>query len=136
MQIEKSLHQFMKLVKKMADSIIAFFADEKEMGIISRLKQAGINFSKDNEESESGGKLNGLTFVLTGEMKSFSRKSAQELIESLGGKVSSAVSKNTDFVVVGENPGSKFKKAKELDIKILNEDGFIEMIGASKANEK
>lgn len=114
---------------KMAESIINFFADEKEKEIIERLKVAGLKLSKDAQETvKSSQTLIGKTFVLTGELKSYNRKAAQELIESLGGKVSSSVSKNTDFVVVGENPGSKYNKAKELNVKILNEDEFLELI--------
>ncbi len=121
--------------EKMAESIISFFADEKVKEIIGRLKIAGLKLSKDTHElQDKAGILSGKTFVLTGELKSYTRKAAQDLIESLGGRVSSLVSKNTDFVVAGENPGSKYIKAKELSIKILNEEEFLELIKSKLFN--
>ena len=72
--------------------------------------------------------LSGKTFVLTGALKSMTRDEAKNKIRQLGGKVSSFVSKNTDFVVVGESPGSKFQKAKKLGIKMISEKEFLKMI--------
>ncbi|RYD05706.1 hypothetical protein N752_07355 [Desulforamulus aquiferis] len=72
--------------------------------------------------------LAGKTFVVTGTLEGFSRQEAQRAIEELGGKVSGSVSKNTDYVLVGENPGSKRDKAVKLGIRILNEQEFTEMI--------
>jgi DNA ligase (NAD+) len=68
------------------------------------------------------------TFVFTGELKSFTRNDAELKVVELGGKTSSSVSKKTDYVVVGENPGSKYQKAKELGIKIITEDEFLKLI--------
>ncbi|MCL0049760.1 NAD-dependent DNA ligase LigA, partial [Peptococcaceae bacterium] len=72
--------------------------------------------------------LKGKSFVLTGKLESFTRTQAQELIESLGGKVSSQVSKRTDYVVAGKDPGSKLERAKKLRVKIIDEDEFKNMI--------
>jgi len=71
--------------------------------------------------------LSGKIFVLTGALKDYTRERAQELIESLGGMVTSSVSSKTDYVVYGENPGSKFEKAKALGVKLINEEKFRKM---------
>ena len=73
-------------------------------------------------------KITGKAFVFTGEMASLSRTQAQRLVEELGGKYSSSVSKNTDFVVGGKNPGSKYNKAKQLGVRIINEKTFMRFI--------
>lgn len=114
---------------KMAQSIIDFLNDQKEQEIIDRLIQYGVNFSLSDEElSLKSNKLAGQTFVLTGELSSMTRNEAKQKIEALGGKVTSSISKNTSYVIVGENPGSKYDNALKLGIKILNEQEFIENI--------
>jgi DNA ligase (NAD+) len=75
------------------------------------------------------GKLAGKTFVFTGTLKVYGRDKVRDLVESLGGMTASSVSKKVDFVVVGEDPGSKFDKAKELGVKTLTEEEFKKMIG-------
>jgi DNA ligase (NAD+) len=112
---------------KMAESIIAFFKEEKNNEFIERLKAAGVNM-KTTESQAASDKLAGKTFVLTGTLEGLSRKVAQEKIEALGGKVSSSVSKKTDYVVVGADPGSKYEKAKELGVAILDESEFLELL--------
>ncbi len=72
--------------------------------------------------------LKGMKFVVTGELSRWSRREIEEFIESLGGKVSSSVSKNTDYLIVGKKPGSKLKKAKELGVKTITEDEFIDLV--------
>lgn len=109
---------------KMAESIVAFFADEANKEIITRLRNAGLQFAVSDDEKKSE-KLSGMTFVLTGELNSMSRNEAKEKIESLGGKVTSSVSAKTSYVVAGESPGSKLDKAKKLGVKILNEKEFF-----------
>ncbi len=88
--------------------------------------------------SKNSGKLSGQTFVVTGTLAGYSRAEAKKEIEALGGKVSGSVSANTDCVVVGEDPGSKADKAKQLGIKTLNEAAFIRLLGgtAKKATKK
>lgn len=117
---------------KMAESIIAFFKQEQTKALITRLKEAGVNMLYAKEEI--GPKpLENLTFVLTGALEKYSRSKAQELIENLGGKVTGSVSKKTDYVVVGKDPGSKYNKALELGVKILDEQQFEEMISNAQA---
>ena len=114
-----------------ADSIVKFFLDTEDKRIINRLKEAGVNMGKEEKE-ELPKPLLGKTFVLTGTLSIYRRDEATRLIEGLGGRVSSSISKKTDFVVIGENPGSKYEKAKELGVKTISEEEFTEMISKCK----
>lgn len=114
--------------EKMAQSIIDFFNDEKELAIIQQLKEFGLNTIEEISE-EIAKPLEGLTFVLTGELRSFTRSEIKAKIESLGGKVTGSVSKKTNYVVVGEDPGSKYTEALKLGVQILHEEDIIAMIG-------
>ncbi len=95
--------------------------------MIEELKSLGIN--PRAEKTVSSDLLSDKTFVLTGKLPTLSRDEATKLIEAHGGKVSSSVSKKTDFVLAGEDAGSKLKKAQDLNIKIINEEEFRKMIG-------
>ena len=108
-----------------ASSIINFFKEERNREEIEELKKCGIKMKYEEEK----GILSGLTFVFTGELKDFTREEAKELVEKMGGKVATSVSKNVNYVVVGNNPGSKYEKAKELGLKIINEEEFKKLIG-------
>lgn len=111
-----------------AKSITDYFSNENNLKLIDELKQIGINMNylgSDNNNS-----LEGKTFVLTGTLPTLSREEAKKMIENRGGNVSSSVSKKTSFVVLGENPGSKYEKALELEIKILNEEEFINLLNS------
>ena len=109
-----------------AENIFAWFRQEQSIHLIKRLRQAGVNFESKRVLSDA--RFAGKTFVLTGALSKFTREEATEKIELLGGKAASSVSKKTSFVVVGENAGSKQRKALELGIPILTEDEFLEMI--------
>jgi len=111
----------------MAKSIVDFFKNPKVKELINKLKKAGLNFKEETLPLGTT-PFSGKTVVFTGELESFTRSQAEELVRKLGGNPSSSVSKNTDFVVVGKNPGSKFDKAKKLGLKIINEEEFKEMI--------
>jgi DNA ligase (NAD+) len=111
----------------MSASIVEFFQQEASRRLINKLKDAGINF-KEKVAATKKSALTGKSVIFTGELKNFSRHQAEVLVRQFGGNPGSAVSKNTDFVVAGENPGSKYKKAKELSIKIISEEEFKEMI--------
>lgn len=106
-----------------AKSVTTFFAQEQNRELVRKLKRAGVNMQL-RKDKKSGLHLEGKTFVLTGTLQGYTRTEAKEKIESLGGKVTSSVSKKTDYVVAGENPGSKYEKARKLGITILDEAEF------------
>jgi DNA ligase (NAD+) len=110
-----------------AETVRNFFNDKENIRLIERLKKAGLKFSEDAKE-QAKKPFAGKTFVLTGGLKNYSREQANEVILNLGGNVSSAVSKKISYVLVGEEPGSKYSKAKALNVKIISEDDFIKMI--------
>lgn len=112
---------------KMAESLVSFFAEPHNQEMLARLEAAGVNM-REEKRTAGEGKLNGKTFVLTGTMEAMSRSEAGEKIMALGGKTSSSVSKNTDYVVVGADPGSKYDKALQLGITVLNEEEFLNLI--------
>lgn len=129
---ETRLAQLDGLGPIMAQSIRAFFSEPKNGGLVEQLRQAGLNFEdRDrNEVSESAPqKLAGKTFVLTGTLSGLTREQAKVRIERLGGKVTSSVSKKTDYVVAGESAGSKLTKARDLGVEILDEAALKAMTG-------
>ncbi len=110
-----------------ADSITAWFSDSHNKKMLEKLL-AVISVKKTEAAALQGGKFSGKTVVLTGTLLNFSRDEAKELIRKAGGDVSGSVSQKTDFVVAGENPGSKFDDAKEFGVRVLSEDEFMKMI--------
>lgn len=108
-------------------SIVTFFAQDSVKKLIKRLEEAGVN-TKEEELKIRKTPLTEKKVVFTGELDSFSRDEAEDLVRKVGGEVSSVVSQNTDFIVAGRNPGSKYDKAKELGKKIINEKEFREMM--------
>jgi DNA ligase (NAD+) len=110
-----------------SDAVVRFFAQKETQQLIGRLKAAGVNMTEPDAPSVSG-KFVGKTVVFTGELARRSRSEAAAIVRSLGGEISSSVTKTTDLVVAGETAGSKLKKAKDLGIKIINENEFEEMI--------
>jgi DNA ligase (NAD+) len=111
-----------------ARSITQFFSQPRNLDVIARLQAAGVD-PKEAPRSNDG-PLAGKTFVVTGTLEGFSRQEAGDAIEELGGKVTGSVSKKTDYVVVGANPGaSKHDKAKELGIELLDEEAFVNLLG-------
>jgi len=128
MEAKKSdLDSIYEVGEVMAESIVEFFKNEKTKMLIDKLKEAGLNMKEEVLRIKKT-PLTGKTVVFTGELKEFSRTEAERIVRESGGNVSSSVSKNTDFVVAGENPGSKYQKAKKLGIKIIGEKEFKEMI--------
>ena len=109
-----------------AMNITQWFSQPQGKEIVERLREAGLNFESKRVISDA--RFAGMTFVLTGALSKFTREEATEKIELFGGKASGSVSKKTSYVVVGENAGSKERKARELGIPILTEDQFLEMI--------
>ena len=109
-----------------AENIAAWFAQPQSRHMVERLRSAGLNF--ESLRTVTDNRFAGKTFVLTGALSKFTREEATEKIELFGGKAAGSVSKKTSFVVVGENAGSKERKARELGIPILSEDDFLQMI--------
>jgi DNA ligase (NAD+) len=117
---------------RIAESIILFFEERENLNIIERLRSAGLNFGQEEEKirEEKGVRiLAGKQFVLTGTLKDFSRTQVKEIINKLGGRITGSVSKKTDYVVTGEDPGSKFQNAIELGVTIINEEEFKKITG-------
>jgi len=109
-----------------AESIYKFFHEPHNLKIIRKLEQAGVRPVVEKHPTSSA--LAGKTFVFTGSLKGFPREKAKEIVVSLGGAATSTVSKKTDYVVAGEDPGSKYEKAKSLGVAILDEDSFVKLI--------
>ncbi len=111
----------------MANSIREFFISEQTLDLINRLKESGVNVNSLEEDFEDN-RFEGKTFVLTGTLENYTRKEAEDLIEKFGGKTSSSVSKKTDYLLAGEEAGSKLTKAQTLGITIISEQEFTNMI--------
>ena len=116
-----------------AQNIVSFFLEERNRRQIERLAQVGINM--ESKKVKAGDTFAGMTFVLTGTLPTLKRSEAKELIESLGGKVSSSVSKKTSYVVAGEEAGSKLDKANELGIPLLSEEQLLQMAKTQQENQ-
>jgi DNA ligase (NAD+) len=125
----ESLTEIRGIGEQIASSIVKFFEQKGNQKVIQKLKEFGVEYpSRPPRPRQKDRKFAGKSFVFTGGLKTMSRDEAEDKIETLGGQASSSVSKKTDFVVMGENPGSKFEKARTLGIKILTEEEFLEMI--------
>lgn len=129
---EAQLQQATEVGPKVAQSILRWFAEERNREVVERLRAAGLTFTHQKID-RSGGPLAGLTFVLTGTLPTLSRERAKEMIEAAGGKVSGSVSKKTSYVVAGEEAGSKLEKANELGIKVISESDLLAMLGKLEA---
>ena len=111
---------------EVAGSVVDFFSHEENMRVLEKLKRAGLKFEVEKEAARP---LSGKKFVFTGTLSSMTRSEAEELIRKLGGEASSSVSRRTDYVVVGENPGSKLERARQLGVKTITEEEFLRMVG-------
>ncbi len=109
---------------KMAESIITFFRQPQNKQLVENLKQLGVNTKSHKAEIKENVRFKGKTFVLTGALVDFTRDQAKDIIEGFGGKVSGSVSKKTDYVLAGEDAGSKLKKAMELGVLVIDEAAF------------
>ena len=124
---EEELQQVEEVGPRIAKSIVEFFAEPKNRELVEQLRAAGLVMA--GKKKERGTKLAGKTFVLTGTLPNYSRDEAEKLIEDAGGKVTGSVSKKTDYVIAGADAGSKLDKAKQLGVKIIDEDGMRELVG-------
>ena len=123
---EETLTQVRDIGAITAVGLVRWFRNEQSQHMISRLREAGVNF--ENQFKLEDERFKGMTFVLTGALSLFTREEATAKIEAFGGKASSSVSKKTTYVVAGENAGSKLKKANELEVTVLTEEDFLEML--------
>src|SRR5437867_1604428 len=126
---ETELNEIRGIGDELAQSIRRFFDDETNREVIRRLAEADVEMTQPGVETERPQPLAGRTFVVTGALSSLTREAARELIERLGGRVTSSVSKKTSYVVVGEAPGSKADDARRLGVEILDEAAFLKLTG-------
>lgn len=124
---EEELTNVPEIGPRIAQSVVAFFQEQNNSEMIGRLKKAGITFATEHRKQKKQTRKE-KTFVLTGALESLTRDEAQALIETRGGKVSLSVSRKTDYVVAGSGAGSKLDKARELNVTILNEEEFLNMV--------
>lgn len=131
---EETLVQVDSIGPKIAESVSSFFSIPKNREIVEKLKDAGLQFETE-ENVQASSLLQDKIFVLTGSLPTLTRKEAKELIESNGGKATSSVSNNTDYLLAGESAGSKLTKAQKLGIPVIDEEEFNEMIGRKPDNQ-
>jgi DNA ligase (NAD+) len=124
---QEDLQEVNEVGPRIAESIAEFFREPKNRELVKRLRESGLTFM--GKKKERGTKLAGKTFVLTGTLAYYTRDQAKSMIEDAGGRVSGSVSKKTDYVVAGEDAGSKLDKAKELGVKVINEKELDELLG-------
>ncbi|MEJ2699456.1 MAG: helix-hairpin-helix domain-containing protein, partial [Desulfuromonadales bacterium] len=116
---------------QVAESVVNFFRSPRNLDILRQLRAAGV--VPETEKRRAGGPLSGKTFVFTGALARFSRKEAQERVERLGGRAAGSVSKKTDYVVAGEEAGSKLDRARQLGVSVLSEEDFLQMMEKEEA---
>ncbi len=122
----EELQEVNEVGPRVGQSIYDFFQEPKNRELVQRLREAGLTFT--GKKRERGTKLAGKTFVLTGTLASHSRDEAKKMIEDAGGKVTGSVSKKTDYVVAGADPGSKLDKARELGVNVIDEEGLLQLL--------
>ena len=125
----EELQEIEEIGPRIAETVRDFFQEPNNLSLIEQLRGAGLQLSRETA-TQTGGKLEGLTFVLTGTLPSLTREAATECIEAAGGKVTKAVSENTDYVVAGESAGSKLEKAHRLGRPVIGEEELLELLGA------
>ena len=111
-----------------AESITAFFADERNRAEVARMRELGVRWPKEAPRKSGEGPLAGKSFVLTGTLPDWTREEARERIEAAGGRVTSSVSKKTDYLVAGESPGSKLRKAESFEIPVLDQPALEKLL--------
>jgi DNA ligase (NAD+) len=130
---EQRLASIFEIGPVVAASIAEWFREHKNREMIERLKQAGVNTSRKagaRRSQAAARTLEGKQFVLTGKLTRFTRDEARDFIEQHGGRVTGSVTKKTDYVVVGEDPGSKLDRAREFGITVIDEEGLIDMLSS------
>ncbi len=125
---EEKLQEAEEVGPKVARAIREFFAEERNLGLVKQLREAGLQFQQEIRR-KAAGPLQGKIFVLTGSLPTLTREDAKARIEAAGGKVTGSVSKKTDYVVAGEEAGSKLDKARALEVAVIGERELLDMIG-------
>jgi len=133
--VEEKLSAVYEIGPNISKSIKRFFSEQSNLKLIEELKSVGLKFSSEKKIEVKTNFFTNKIFVLTGTLNSFSRDLASQRIKNLGGKVASSVSKNTDYVIAGENAGSKLDKAQALGIKILFENDFIRLLNEAESGK-
>jgi DNA ligase (NAD+) len=123
---EEELLQIHEIGPETAHNLVAFFRNPRNQRLIQALLEAGVR--PQEAVSAQGGGLAGKSFVFTGSLQRYSRQQAGQLVRQLGGRAVSSVSKSTDYLVAGENPGSKYEKAHQLGVKIISEEQFLRLL--------
>lgn len=133
---EQELINLEEFGQTMADSVVEFFKEEKNISVIEKLKEAGVNTKLIESDDEDIPKIfEKMKMVLTGTLPTLKRNDAKEMIEKRGGKATSSVSKSTSFVLAGEEAGSKLTKANDLGIKVIDEEKFLQLIDLKTTDE-
>ncbi|MBI3921340.1 MAG: NAD-dependent DNA ligase LigA [Armatimonadetes bacterium] len=132
---EEELSEVMEIGPRIAQSVAIFFRQSETVELLDKLDRAGVQPQEVEKEKtvSADSPISGKSFVFTGAMTGFDRKEAEALVKRLGGKASGSVSKRTDFVVVGDSPGSKYDKALELGVTVLTEEEFLQMLETAGA---
>ncbi len=125
----EQLQEIPSIGPKIADSILAYFSEEANLKVIDKLRTAGVNLKSESKAPTGPLPLTGKSFVVTGRLDLLTRSQAEGKIKEMGGGVGSSVTKKTDYIVVGEEPGSKLEKAQKLGTAILNEEDFVALLG-------
>jgi DNA ligase (NAD+) len=125
---EAELLEVEEVGPRVAESILEFFREPQNRMVIAKLRQAGLQFEQAKAHKREG-QLVGKQFVLTGTLPRYSRDEAKKMIEEAGGRVTGSVSKKTDYVVVGADPGSKLEKARSLGVRTIAEDELLKLLG-------
>src|SRR5581483_1417795 len=130
---EEELQQVQDIGPVVAMSVRRFFSERHNREVIEQLRAGGVRWDEHAPRAAPAGALAGKTFVLTGTLPKLSRDDAKALIESRGGKVAGSVSRKTDFVVAGDDPGSKLEKARSLGVAVIDEEGLMKLVEGAKA---
>ena len=133
---EQELINLEEFGQTMADSVVEFFKEEKNISVIEKLKEAGVNTKLiESDDADIPKIFEKMKIVLTGTLPTLKRNDAKEMIEKRGGKATSSVSKSTSFVLAGEEAGSKLTKANDLGIKVIDEEKFLQLIDLKTTDE-
>jgi DNA ligase (NAD+) len=125
---EERLGSIFEIGPIVAASIAEWFREPRNRELILRLKRAGVSTRRKQQRKAAKRNLESKQFVLTGKLSRFTRDDARQMIEQRGGRVTGSVTKKTDFLVVGEDPGSKLDRARELNVQVLDEQGFLDLL--------